>query len=93
VHDISRSGEFENVSFDLKKGEILGFAGLIGAGRSELAKAIFGATRLSKGTIEINGGEGKDLTTLVKRSRTESPISPRIAKGRGYSSKLQLKRT
>lgn len=45
----------ENVSFELHKGEILGFAGLMGAGRTEVARAIVGADRISSGTIELNG--------------------------------------
>lgn len=46
---------FHNISFDLKEGEILGFSGLVGAGRSELARAIFGAERFTAGTITLRG--------------------------------------
>jgi ABC-type sugar transport system ATPase subunit len=53
VSELSRSGEFNNISFDLYKGEILGIGGLIGAGRTELAKAIIGVTRPDGGKIEI----------------------------------------
>ena len=42
-----------HISFELKKGEILGFGGLVGAGRTELARAIFGADSISEGTIEL----------------------------------------
>lgn len=45
---------FRNISFDLHQGEILGFAGLVGAGRSEVARAIFGATRFSSGSITLD---------------------------------------
>lgn len=45
----------KDVSFELKRGEILGFAGLIGAGRTETARAIFGADEIQSGTIEIDG--------------------------------------
>ncbi|ALE04554.1 D-ribose transporter ATP-binding protein (plasmid) [Arthrobacter sp. ERGS1:01] len=44
-----------DVSFELRKGEILGFAGLMGAGRTEVARAIVGADRISAGTIELGG--------------------------------------
>ncbi len=91
VHDISRSGEFENVSFDLKKGEILGFAGLIGAGRSELAKAIFGATRLSKGTIEINGGEGKRFNHPREAFQNGISYLPEDRKGEGLLLQASIK--
>jgi ribose transport system ATP-binding protein len=55
VKDLGRSGVFENVSFDLRRGEILGFAGLIGAGRTEVARTIFGADPKSSGTLVLNG--------------------------------------
>lgn len=45
----------QNVSFELRRGEILGFAGLIGAGRTETARAIFGADEVQSGIIEIDG--------------------------------------
>ena len=47
--------KIHNIEFDLRKGEILGFAGLIGAGRSELARAIFGIDKLDSGEIYVNG--------------------------------------
>ncbi|MDR2435561.1 MAG: sugar ABC transporter ATP-binding protein [Treponema sp.] len=50
-------GQFENVSFFLRKGEILGFAGLVGAGRTETAMALFGHTKLDSGKIKILGKE------------------------------------
>jgi ribose transport system ATP-binding protein len=49
------SNDVENVSFELRKGEILGFAGLMGAGRTEVARLIFGADRKTGGDIFING--------------------------------------
>jgi ABC-type sugar transport system ATPase subunit len=58
VEDLS--GErFSNISFNLKKGEILGFAGLIGAGRSELLQTVYGYLASSKGNIELNGKKMK----------------------------------
>lgn len=51
------SNDVNNVSFDLKKGEILGFAGLMGAGRTETARLLFGADPKHGGTIKINGKE------------------------------------
>ncbi|SCJ35503.1 Ribose import ATP-binding protein RbsA [uncultured Clostridium sp.] len=51
------SNDVNNVSFDLKKGEILGFAGLMGAGRTETARLLFGADPKQGGTIKINGKE------------------------------------
>ena len=54
---ISNGKEVKDVSFELKKGEILGFAGLVGAGRTETFKALFGYDRDKKGTIYVNGKE------------------------------------
>lgn len=44
-----------NISFEVRKGEILGIAGLVGAGRTELARAIFGADKFDSGQVEIDG--------------------------------------
>ena len=55
VNDATRRGAFEHVGFSLHSGEILGFAGLIGAGRTEVARAIFGADPLDSGSIVLDG--------------------------------------
>jgi ABC-type sugar transport system ATPase subunit len=55
VRGLSSPGKFEDVSFDVRGGEIVGFAGLVGAGRSEVAKAIFGLDRSALGQVAING--------------------------------------
>ena len=51
----SIDGSFENISFKVKKGEILGIAGLVGAGRTEIIRSISGADKLKKGNIYIDG--------------------------------------
>ncbi|MFQ3357160.1 MAG: rhamnose transport system ATP-binding protein [Paracoccaceae bacterium] len=51
----SHPTEFDDISFSLRKGEILGFYGLVGAGRSEVMQAIFGITKPSKGEVNIDG--------------------------------------
>lgn len=55
VRDLSRGETVKGVSFDLRKGEILGIGGLVGAGRTELVRLIFGADRADSGVIELNG--------------------------------------
>jgi ribose transport system ATP-binding protein len=55
VKNLSRGNELKDVSFQLMKGEILGFAGLIGAGRTETARAIFGADPVDSGEVYIKG--------------------------------------
>ena len=54
VRDFTKKGQFENISFDLRVGEILGFAGLMGAGRTELVETIFGIRKPDSGEIYIN---------------------------------------
>lgn len=55
IGGFSRKNVVNDVSFDLKRGEVLGFAGMVGAGRSELARLIFGADKKSSGRIVLNG--------------------------------------
>jgi ABC-type sugar transport system ATPase subunit len=55
AENLSVAGEFHDVSFELRSGEILGVYGLIGAGRTEIARAIFGIDPATSGQIRING--------------------------------------
>jgi ribose transport system ATP-binding protein len=55
VDGLSTKGFLKGISFSLHKGEVLGIAGLLGAGRTELARAIFGLDKITSGTIRING--------------------------------------
>jgi ribose transport system ATP-binding protein len=55
VRGLNRGRMVQNVSFQLRRGEILGFSGLVGAGRTEVARAIFGADRPESGEILVHG--------------------------------------
>jgi ribose transport system ATP-binding protein len=55
VEGLNTQGGLKDINFSLHKGEVLGIAGLLGAGRTELARAIFGLDRIASGTISING--------------------------------------
>jgi ribose transport system ATP-binding protein len=55
VEGLSTKSLLKNVSFDLRRGEILGFAGLMGAGRTEVARAVVGADKMDSGTITLQG--------------------------------------
>jgi len=55
VRGLSSPGKFDNVSFSLRSGEVLGIAGLVGAGRSELAQALFGLDHVRRGEISLRG--------------------------------------
>lgn len=65
VENLNQAGVLRNVSFELRKGEILGFAGLVGAGRTELMNAIFGITQMDSGNIYLEG----------KRVHIKNPLS------------------
>lgn len=55
VKHLNRGNALKDISFNLKKGEILGFAGLMGAGRTEVARAVFGADSIDSGEIYVQG--------------------------------------
>lgn len=55
VKNLNRGKEIKDVSFKLRKGEILGFSGLMGSGRTEVARAIYGADPVSSGEVFVNG--------------------------------------
>jgi ABC-type sugar transport system ATPase subunit len=55
VEGVSTKGFLKDVSFQVRKGEILGFAGLVGAGRSEVMRAVFGIDKRESGKIKVNG--------------------------------------
>ena len=63
IKNISTKSKLKDISFNLYKGEILGFFGLMGAGRTELAKAIYGYDNISNGSIEIDGQTLKKFNT------------------------------
>ena len=73
VRDLDDGRKISGVSFDLRAGEIVGMAGLVGAGRTEVADAIFGVTAAVSGTVELEG----------RRLEARSPASS-IQNGIGY---------
>jgi ribose transport system ATP-binding protein len=69
---LTRSGIFDDVSFEVRRGEILGFAGLMGAGRTEVARALFGADPLDAGRLRI---EDEDLRIRSPRDAIRHGIA------------------
>lgn len=59
VKDLTKNKKFENINFELRKGEVLGFSGLMGSGRTDIMHAIFGSTTVDSGAIYINQKEVK----------------------------------
>jgi rhamnose transport system ATP-binding protein len=84
VRGLGREGVFEDVNFDLHRGEVLGFGGLIGAGRTDVGLALFGIEPATSGTITLNGKtvtissprEGMDLgIAYVSEDRRQLGLS------------------
>lgn len=69
VNGLTRKGVLNDINFTLYRGEILGFAGLMGAGCTELARAIFGADSIDSGTLKLNGKETviKDISDAIQQ--------------------------
>lgn len=91
VKSLTREGEFQNVSFDLYGGEIIGFAGLIGAGRTELARALFGATSLDSGEIELYGQKTENFTHPFRALSQGVAYLSEDRKGEGLMLELSIK--
>jgi len=71
VANLGRAGYFKDINFDIKEGEILGVAGLMGAGRSEVMEVIFGFHKKDSGSIKLNG---KNLTIKHPRDAVKAGI-------------------
>ncbi|WP_417260320.1 sugar ABC transporter ATP-binding protein [Celeribacter sp.] len=69
---LSHPTEFSDVSFQVRRGEILGFYGLVGAGRTEVMEAIFGLKTLSRGTLRLNG---KEVTIDTPRQAMDAGLA------------------
>ena len=89
VDEISTKTILNQVSFNLREGEILGVAGMVGSGRTELARAIFGADPLTSGTIKI---KGQDVVFKNPADAIRSKISlvPEDRKYHGLFTKLSI---
>ncbi|MGV3489593.1 MAG: sugar ABC transporter ATP-binding protein [Tuberibacillus sp.] len=83
VEDLTQQSAFRNISFSVRAGEIVGFTGLLGDGRSELFQTIFGADKGASGKIFLNGREVKINSTMqaiqngiayLPRNRKENSI-------------------
>ncbi len=90
VSGLSRVGVFEDISLTAKSGEIVGLAGLVGAGRTEVARAIFGLDRHDAGSIRLNGQE---LTIRRPKSAVRAGIAyvPEDRKRDGVALSLSVK--
>ena len=78
VKDLSKRGLLRDISFSVRRGEIVGVAGLVGAGRTELARAIFGDLAIDSGEIRIDGKAG----SAPAHSAERNPRRDRAGAGR-----------
>ena len=82
VEGLTRQPIFEDVSFTIHAGEILGLAGLVGSGRTKLCKALFGAAPYDGGTIYVDGQPVRSAHRVTP-SVSASPTSPKTGTTRG----------
>ena len=80
VRNLTLEGRFRDISFDLRKGEILGLAGLVGSGRSNVAETMFGVTPATSGTIVDRRPRDRRSAIPAWRWTPAWPSSPRIAR-------------
>lgn len=90
VEHLSRHGAFHAVSFSVRRGEIVGMAGLVGAGRSEVARALFGADRKDSGAVFVDG-RPVDIQTPTDAIAAGIGLLPEDRKTQGLVLKLPVK--
>ena len=84
VENLSNGKDFKDVSFELHKGEILGFFGLIGAGRSEVMRTIIGADQKIEGRMYLMGKEIKGRWNTTKALKNRIGLLPEDRKTQGF---------
>ncbi|MDF3002905.1 MAG: ABC-type sugar transport system, ATPase component [Bacillota bacterium] len=90
VENLCRKGAFSNVSFEVHKGEVLGIGGLVGSGRTEILRCIFGADRYDSGTILFNGMPLP--SSVLKRIRAGFGLIPEDRRNQGFVPLLNINR-
>jgi ABC-type sugar transport system ATPase subunit len=74
VDGLTRPGRFQDISFELRHGEVLGIAGLVGSGRTEIARAIFGADKAA-GVVELDANAISIRSPNLCRTRPHRPLA------------------
>jgi len=90
VSGLSRAGAFHDVEFEVRSGEILGMAGLVGAGRTEVARAIFGLDRSDSGTVTLDGQE-RTIQSPAEAVRTGIAYVPEDRKRDGLVQQMSIR--
>ena len=89
VENLSRKGEFEHINFSIKKGEIFGMFGLVGSGRTEIVRSIFGASKADSGTIHYKGAVTKNKHPQ-QAIKSGIALVPEDRKGQGLALGLPI---
>ena len=89
VEGLARDDMFQDISFNVRSGEILGFFGLVGAGRSEVMRAIYGADKRDAGTIHIDGKK-MNIENPVNAMRAGIGLIPEDRAGEGVALDLTV---
>lgn len=88
VKNLSRLGAYEDISFEVKRGEVLVLTGLVGSGRTEIIRAIYGADPFDSGSIEL---EGKEYKPQIKKSVASGfGLIPEDRRTQGFSPLLSV---
>ena len=83
VENLCRKNKFQDISFELHKGEVLGIAGMLGAGRTELLKSIFGADPYDSGTITVGGRTAPRRASPISMKKLGLGLTPEDRKQEG----------
>ena len=83
LENCTKHGVVENISFSVRKGEAVGFAGLVGSGRTELARCIFGVDKFDQGTVLINQ-RPVEINTVKKQLTMEFTIQQKTERKMDY---------
>ncbi len=90
VENLSSVENIKDITFSVRAGEVLGFGGLVGAGRTELVRAVFGADKVTGGTIEINGKKVA-IANPVEAVKLGLGLIPEDRKQHGIISEMSIK--
>jgi ribose transport system ATP-binding protein len=90
IENLTRKGVFSGISFEVHRGEVLGIGGLVGSGRTEVLRCIYGADQYDSGTIRFNG---KRLpASIIKNIRAGFGLIPEDRRNQGFIPLLSINR-
>ena len=90
VDGLALRGTFSDVSFDVRAGEVVGLAGLVGSGRSEIVETVYGARKATGGTVSIDGTDAAAGLRRATPSTAESASPPKSARARACCSRSPI---